>query len=108
MFIVDGLFPSTDANTRIVFRVIDELLHYPDLQIEVLGQAHKVLQRVDNYCGCRIIHTPFRRYQKYLTVADMLVSLKRLGYLIYPRTIMCRIARNRGFNNPCFGKQRDG
>ncbi len=100
LFIIDELFPSTNANSRIVFRVIDELLHYPDLQVEILGQAHQVLQRADNYHGCRIIHTPFRRYQKYLAVTDKLGSLKRLRYLIYPRTIMYRIARFRGFNNP--------
>lgn len=100
LFITDELFPSTNANSRIVFRVIDELLHYPDLQIEVLGQARYESQRVDNYHSCRIIHTPFRRYQRYLTVSDKLGRLKRLRFLIYPRTIMYRIARCRGFNNP--------
>ena len=100
LFITDELYPSTSANSRIVFRVIDELLNYSGLQIEILGQARQESQRADNYHGCKIIHTPFSRYQKYLTINDLLGSLKYLRFLIYPRTIMYRIARNKGFYNP--------
>lgn len=100
LFITDEFFPSTSANSRIVFRVIDQLLKYPDIQIDILGQAPSDARWVKDYRGCWLINTPFRRFLKYQNLNKKLRYWKFLRFIIYPRTILYRIIRNKGFDNP--------
>ena len=100
LFITDELFPSTSANSRIVFRIIDQLLKFPNLRIDILGQARHESQRGKEYHGCKIIHTPYYRIEKHKALNKKLGRFKQLRFLFYPRTIAYRIARKRGINNP--------
>lgn len=101
LFITDELFPSTDANSRIVLRVIDQLLGYPEVQIDILGRAVSNGARwANDYHGCCLIHTPFRRLLNYQKWNKKLGRLKVLRFIIYPRAIIYRIIRKKGLDNP--------
>lgn len=93
LYIVDEAYPTTSANGRIVYRIIDELIKHPDISITILthAQTKEQLQQT-NYHGCPIIHTP----NIHATAAEQLN--KRLGkrkwlrYLMMPRTIYYRLS----------------
>ena len=100
LFIADELFPGTSANSRILFRIIDQLLEYTDMRIDILGQARSESQDKNEYLGCKIIHTPYRRYTKYKELNKKLRRFKFLRFIIYPRTIVYRLIRAQGYDNP--------
>ena len=100
LFITQELYPSTAANERILFRVIDQLLAYPDISISILGQAQPEARWTDNYKGCPIIHTPWKHVAQYKEWNLRLTRMKWLRFLLYPRSIAYRIARAKGFENP--------
>ena len=100
LFITGELYPSTAANERILFRVIDQLLTYPDITISILGQAQLSARWADSYKGSPIIHAPWKQVVKYREWNIRLRKMKWLRFLLYPRSISYRIARARGYDNP--------
>ena len=93
LYIVDEAYPTTSANGRIVYRIIDELIKHPDISVTILARAktEEQLQQTE-YHGCRIIHTP----NIYATAAEQLNlrlgKRKWLRYILNPRTIYYRLS----------------
>lgn len=101
LFITYSLSPCTDANSRIVIRIIDQLIKCRDLQIDIMGRYESdSAMSAEEYHGCPIINTPFRRFLRYHNLNKRLGHWKILRFIIYPRTILYRIIRNKGFDDP--------
>lgn len=93
LFIHDNLFLSPDANSRIVFRLIQYLLDHYDVDISLMGRAAYPEELVDTYRGCKLIHEPQRRFEQTRRLKDKLGKFHLLRYILMPRTISYR------FNN---------
>lgn len=91
LFIQDNLFYSPDANSRIVFRLIQFLLEQYDCDISLLGRAAYAEELVDEYRGCKLIHDPQRNFEQTRRLKENLGKLHLLRYMIMPRTISYRI-----------------
>lgn len=93
LFIHDNLFLSPDANSRIVFRLIQYLLEHYDVDISLMGRATCEEEFVDEYEGCKLIHEPHIRVQETVRLKKKLGKWNLLRYILMPRTISYR------FNN---------
>ena len=91
LFIQDKLFYSPDANSRIVFRLIQFLLEQYDWDISLLGRASYAEELVDEYRGCKLIHDPQRNFEQTRRLKENLGKLHLLRYMLMPRTISYRI-----------------
>ena len=93
LYIVDEAYPTTSANGRIVYRIIDELIKHPDISVTILACAKtkEQLQQTE-YQGCPIVHTP----NIHATAAEQLNmrlgKRKWLRYFMMPRTIYYRLS----------------
>ena len=100
LYIVDEAYPTTSANGRIVYRIIDELIKHPDIFITIIARAKNAeqLQQME-YHGCPIIHMP----NIHATAAELLNkrlgSHKWLRYILKPRTIYYRLSRENDYYN---------
>ncbi len=90
LLIHDEIYPEAGANSRIVYRIVDELLHHNDVSITILGCARTPEQRTDNYRGCPIIHKPWNTIEKYAQIASGLHN-KWLKYVLFPRSVIYRL-----------------
>ena len=91
LFIHDSLFLSPDANSRIVFRLIQYLLDHYDLDISLMGRAACEEELVDEYRGCKLIHESQMRFEQTRGLKDKLGRFHLLRYILMPRTISYRI-----------------
>ena len=91
LFIHDNLFLSPDANSRIVFRLIQYLLYHYDVDISLMGRAACEEELVDEYHGCKLIHEPQRRFEQTRRLKNKLGKLHLLRYMLMPRTISYRV-----------------
>lgn len=91
LFIQDNLFHTPDANVRIVFRLIQYLLDYFDVDISLMGRATCEEEFADEYRGCKLIHEPQRRFEQTRRLKDRLGKFHLLRYILMPRTISYRI-----------------
>lgn len=91
LFIHDNLFLSPNANSRIVFRLIQYLLDHYDVDISLMGRAACKEEFVDEYGGCKLIHEPQRNFEQTRRLKDKLGKLHLLRYILMPRTISYRI-----------------
>ena len=93
LYIVDEAYPTTSANGRIVYRIIDELIKYSDITVTILthAQTKEQLQQT-NYHECPIIHRPNIRANEVVQLNQKLGKRKRLRYLMMPRTIYYRLS----------------
>lgn len=91
LFIHDNLFLIPDANSRIVFRLIQYLLDHYDVDISLMGRAAHAEEFADTYRGCKLIHEPQRRFEQTRRLKDKLGKLHLLRYILMPRTISYRI-----------------
>ena len=91
LFIHDNLFVSPDANSRIVFRLIQYLLDHYDMDISLMGRAACKEEFVDEYHGCRLIHEPRIRVEESMHLKKQLGKWNILRYVLMPRTISYRI-----------------
>lgn len=90
LLIHDEIYPEAGANSRIVYRMVDELLRYGDVKITILGCARTKEQRAATYRGCPIIHEPWNHVERY-HAAESKSTKKWLRYLLYPRSIFYRM-----------------
>jgi len=92
LYIVDEAYPTTSANGRIVYRIIDELIKYPDIYITILARAktEEQLQQTE-YHGCPIIHVPNIHATSAEQLNKRLGKRKWLRYIMMPRTIYYRL-----------------
>lgn len=100
LFIADELYPSMGANDRIVYRIVDELMRYDDMQLSVLGAAPRYDQQVETYRECKQIYEPYWYLTRYRNLNKRLNNWSWLRFIINPRTILYRIARSKGNDNP--------
>lgn len=91
LFIHDNLFLSPDANSRIVFRLIQYLSDHYDVDISLMGRAAYAEEFVDEYRGCKLIHEPHIRVQETVRLKKKLGKLHLLRYILMPRTNSYRI-----------------
>ncbi len=92
LYIVDEAFPTTSANGRIVYRIIDELLKHKDLQITILcNPTTKEQFELTTYKNCPIVYTPTTNANKVYRLNKRLGKFKWLRYLLMPRTIRYRL-----------------
>ncbi|MBR4390563.1 MAG: glycosyltransferase [Bacteroidales bacterium] len=98
LYIVDEAYPTTSANGRIVYRIIDELIKHSDIKITVLCRARNQEQlHVKSFNGCKVIHTPAINATKAEGLRKKLGKLKWLRYLVFPRTIYYRFSGERDY-----------
>lgn len=92
LYIVDEAFPTTSANGRIVYRIIDELIKHSDLQITILCNpiAKEQFENI-YYKGCQLIYKPTINANKTLRLNKKLGNFKWLRYILMPRTIRYRL-----------------
>lgn len=94
LFMVDELYPSIGANDRIVYRIIDELLRYNDMQIAVIGAVPSQEQRRTTYRGCTQIYEPYLHLIRYRKLNKKLGWWSWLRFIVNPRTILYKLASN--------------
>ena len=95
LFIHDNLFLSPDANSRIVFRLIEHLINHHNVDVSLVGRAALDGEYVELHNGCKLIHEPNIRVQKARKLKNKLGKyLHLLRYLLMPRTISYRIHNN--------------
>lgn len=100
LYIVDEAYPTTSANGRIVYRIIDELLTHPDLQISILCRACTQEQlAIKEYKGCPIIHEHTVHALKSERLNQRLGKYKYLRYFINPRAIYYRLSNESNYYN---------
>lgn len=93
LYIVDEAYPTTSANGRIVYRIIDELIKNPDIKISVLCRARSKEQlALKDYKGCKLIHLPNRNALKAEKLNNNLGKHKWLRFMLFPRTIYYRFS----------------
>lgn len=100
LFIVHELYPSVGANDRIVYRIIDELLSKGDMQISILGEAPRQEQQSGSYRNCKAIFEPYQYLTRYRNWNKRLGRWSWLRFIINPRTILYRIAKCKGIDDP--------
>ena len=98
LYIVDEAYPTTSANGRIVYRIIDELLTHPDLQISILCRArtHEQLA-IKDYKGCPIIHEHNLHASKSEKLNQRLGKYKFMRYVLNPRTNYYRLTNESNY-----------
>lgn len=94
LFIHDNLFLSPDANSRIVFRLIQYLQEYCDADVSLMGRATCAEEYAYDYRGCHLIHQPQMRIEEARTLKKKLGKFHLLRYVMMPRTIGYRIHNN--------------
>ena len=95
LFIHDNLFLSPNANTRIVFRLIEHLTNLHNFEVSLIGRASLDGEYVDLYKGCKLIHEPHLKVQKARALKNNLGKyLHLLRYILMPRTISYRLHNN--------------
>lgn len=100
LYIVDEAYPTTSANGRIVYRIIDELLTHPDIQISILCRARTQEQlAIKEYKGYPIIHEHTILASKSEQLNQQLGKYKFLRYIINPRTIYYRLDGESNYYN---------
>lgn len=91
LFIHDNLFLSPDANSRIVFRLIQYLQEYCDADVSLMGRATCSEEYADEYRGCKLIHQPQMRLEAARGLKKKLGKFHLLRYVLMPRTISYRM-----------------
>ena len=92
LFIHDNLFLNPDANTRIVFRMIQYLLNHYDVEVSLMGRAILEDEFKENYKGCKLIHEPHLHVLNAQKLKQKLGKCFHLArYLLMPRTILYRL-----------------
>lgn len=95
LFIHNNLFLSPNANTRIVFRLIDHLINHLKLDVSLVGRASLDGECVNEYKGCKLIHEPHLKVQKAQKLKNKFGKYMRfLRYILMPRTISYRLHNN--------------
>lgn len=95
LFIHDNLFLSPNANTRIVFRLIEHLTNLHNFEVSLIGRASLDGEYVDVHKGCKLIHEPHLKVQKARALKNNLGKyLHLLRYILMPRTISYRLHNN--------------
>lgn len=98
LYLVDEAYPTTSANGRIVYRIIDELIKHCDIKISVLCRAANQEQLpTNNYNGCNIIHTPMKYATKVENLKKKLGKHKWLRFFLFPRSIYFRFSGERDY-----------
>lgn len=100
LFMTDKLYPSTGANDRIVYRIIDELLKYRNMQISIIGEAPYTEQQKANYKGCLQIYEPYYYWMRYREMSIKLGKWSWLRFILNPRTILYRISKQNEGDGP--------
>ena len=99
LFLLDELYPNTSANSRIVYRVIDELLKYDDIEIKILGRPITTEQlKIKEYKGCEVIHQPYLRSESFQIDKKGIYKYKIariIKYLITPHNYWYKYRRIR-------------
>lgn len=98
LYIVDEAYPTTSANGRIVYRIIDELVKHPDIQITVLCRARNQEQLcITDYNGSKIIHAPGKYATKAEALNNKLGKYKWMRFLLNPRTVYYRFSGEKDY-----------
>ncbi|HOG36015.1 MAG TPA: glycosyltransferase [Paludibacteraceae bacterium] len=99
LFLLDELYPNTSANSRIVYRVIDELLKYDDIEIKIMGRPITTEQlKIKEYKGCEVIHQPYLRSESFQIDKKGIYKYKIariIKYLITPHNYWYKYRRIR-------------
>ena len=100
LYIVDEAYPTTSANGRIVYRIIDELLTHPDIQITILCRACSQRQlATKEYKRCPIIHEHTIHASRSEQLNQRLGKYKFLRYILNPRAIYYRLTDEGNYYN---------
>ncbi len=90
----ENLFANTDANSKLVFRLCEQLLKI-GYNVSVLGIANHEAEQVEEYKGIHLIHEPDNRAKEVRQLKDRLGRFHWLRYVIRPRSIWYRINNDR-------------
>lgn len=94
LFLLDELYPNTSANSRIVYRIIDELLKNNKYAIKILGRPLTDEQkRINEYKGCEVIHEPYYKWESAIFRADNTKSRNRFRNIFRPKIVVYTLLR---------------
>lgn len=90
----EDLFLDPGANTKLVFRLCEQLQKI-GYDVSVLGIAHNEVEQVGEYRGIRLIHEPDNRTNEVQDLKERLGRYHWLRYIYRPRSIWYRINNGR-------------
>ncbi len=88
LILLDEIYPSTSANARIGYRIVDELLKHDDIDIKLMGRPiTNEEQAVTNYKTCQYLHDPYVNYSKNNIKPPKSIIKKLFFYITHPRKL---------------------
>lgn len=90
LILQDSLCAQPDANSKLVFRLCEQLVHL-GYDVSVMGVARNKEDHVSDYHGIHLIHEPADRVNAVQRLTDRLGKFKWLRYAVCPRTIGYRL-----------------
>lgn len=90
LILQEYLFANTDANSKLVFRLCEQLQKM-GYDVSVLGVAHNEAEQLAEYKGIHLIHQPGNKAKEARQLKERLGRFHWLRYVIRPRSIWYRI-----------------
>lgn len=90
LILQEYLFANTDANSKLVFRMCEQLQKI-GYDVSVLGVAHNEAEQVAEYKGIHLIHQPDNKAKEARQLKERLGRFHWLRYILRPRSIWYRI-----------------
>lgn len=90
LILQEYLFANTDANSKLVFRLCEQLQKM-GYDVSVLGVANNEAEQVAEYKGIHLIHQPDNKAKEARQLKERLGRFHWLRYVIRPRSIWYRL-----------------
>ena len=90
----EDLFLDPGANTKLVFRLCEQLQKI-GYDVSVLGIAHNEVEQVAEYRGIHLIHEPDNKANEVRKLKERLGRFHWLRYILRPRSIWYRLNNDR-------------
>lgn len=90
----EDLFLDPGANTKLVFRLCEQLREI-GYEVSVLGIAHNKVEQVAEYKGIHLIHEPDNKANEVRKLKERLGRFHWLRYILRPRSIWYRLNNDR-------------